>query len=134
MKTKFNFLMLALMVSIVANAQLPKTGAIIKLSEYNLEMVSGETANLNLELIRSVRFQKGKIDGFELQEVSGFSIKVVQSEENSDKYLITLEAMSPEAGTFPLIIKATGNDDHQVRSAMVMVTVKDKTALATTNQ
>lgn len=125
---------MALFISIAAIAQAPKSGAVIKLSNYNLELVSGETASLELDLVRSVRFQKAKIDGYELQEVSGFSITVTQSEENSDKYVITVKSDLPDAGSFPLIIKAVGNDAHQVRSAMVMVTVKDKATLATTNQ
>lgn len=126
---------LAITVFHLSHAQLPKSGAILQLSTYELAITEGSIATLDLQILRSARFSKGKLDGITVQDKNGLSVKVEVADETPDRFQISFEANKVLAGsTFPLVIKATGSDSHQVKSTMIMIQVKEKPVLATKNQ
>ncbi len=96
----------------------------ISLNDYELSVKSGEEVTVPVQLVRSERFKKGKIDGIILQKRTGIESEIVRDAENQDLYELTIKVspgMNP--GTFPLILKAEGRSAYKVKQTMIMLTV-----------
>ena len=131
MKSLFSLTFIAaLFFSSTVFAQAPKDGAILKLKETEVELAPGKSVSTHIEVIRSKRFQKAKIQSPQL----GSSIKGLEASfeptETADLYLLTLTATKDlKLGTNTIIVKGDPKWGRKIRSTMLVVNVKSAETL-----
>jgi hypothetical protein len=135
MKTQlltFSFLFVAVLF---ANAQnIPKDGAVIRMEDYSLSVKDGQTVTTTVQLVRSTRFVKAKIDGLVVQEKSGVEFKLTPIENLPETYTLQVTPTSIKEGSYAIIIKAEGKMAHKVKQTMFTLKVTGKEPIASTNE
>jgi hypothetical protein len=128
MKTTLLSFFLLLFVTSVYAQQAPREGALIALSQYEVNLKQGESATIQAEMIISKRFKAQDIDGLVVQQKEGLTVNI--NEKSPLQFDVELTATEINGGTFPLIIKAEGKKAYKVKQTMLMVTVSESPTIA----
>ena len=112
------------LISLLAVAQAPKDGAILALGQPALTVKSGQEATVIIEIVRSKRFQRSKIDEpWVGSSVKGLTYDIAVA-ENDDSYILTVKAnegMEPAHHT--LVINGDRMWGRKIRATLLTVKV-----------
>ena len=126
MKSIFTSSLLALILVLgySGQAQTPKDGAIIKLDRTDISIESGTEASVQIQVIRSKRYQKTKL-GLPVvaSSIEGLAFVINEGDE-SDQYLLAIKADEGIApGKHTLVIKGDAKWGRKIRSSLLSVEV-----------
>lgn len=118
---KLSFILFAFMVvaSAVQAQELPKSGILIKLDNYELDVTSG-SAEAKVYLLRSKRLRKVKAD-LAVQKNDDLSITLEPIASEADAYTLRVEATNATSGNYTLMIDGAGRWKNSIRSTTFTV-------------
>ncbi len=119
---KLSLILFAFMViaSSVQAQELPKSGIVIKLDNYELDVTSG-SAETKVYLLRSKRLRKVKT-GLKVQNNDELNISLEPIASEADAYTLRVEATNATTGNYTLMIDGEGRWKNEIRSTTFTVT------------
>ena len=124
-------LFFTLVISGAFAQDLPKTGAVIRSSENEVNLVNGQTTQIELTLVRSKADRKTSFDLPVVQEIEGLHASVSET-DIPDTYKLTLTPTTL-SGDYLLIVKGGGVNKQYVTSSMLKLVVTESATLAKEN-
>lgn len=118
---KLSLILFAFMVvaSAVQAQELPKSGIVIKLDTYELDVTSG-AAETKVYLLRSKRLRKVKT-GLTVQKNDDLTVTLEPIATEIDAYTLRVEATDATAGNYTLMIDGAGRWKNEIRSTTFTV-------------
>ena len=131
---KLPLIVFALMI-VFSSAQaqeLPKSGIVIKLDSYELDITKG-AAETKVYLLRSKRLGKVKA-GLAVQKNDDLNITLEPVLNEADAYTLRVEATNATAGNYTLMIDGEGRWKNEIRSTTFTVTSNSGPQVTTNGQ
>ncbi|MDW3195125.1 MAG: hypothetical protein R8G66_22315 [Cytophagales bacterium] len=131
---KLSLILFAFMVvaSAVQAQELPKSGIVIKLDSYELDLTSG-SAETKVYLLRSKRLRKVKTE-LAVQKNDDLNITLEPIAAEADAYTLRVEATSTTTGNYTLMIDGAGRWKNSIRSTTFTVTSNSGQQVSTNGQ
>lgn len=122
-----------MMVFTSAQAQeLPKSGIVIKLDSYELDITTG-SAETKVYMLRSKRLRKVKT-GLKVQKNDALKVSLEPIENEADAYTLRVEATDATAGNYTLMIDGEGRWKNEIRSTTFTVISNSGPQVSTNGQ
>lgn len=131
---KLSLILFAFMVvaSAVQAQELPKSGIVIKLDNYELDVTSG-SAETKVYLLRSKRLRKVKTE-LAVQKNDDLNITLEPIAAEADAYTLRVEATGATDGNYTLMIDGAGRWKNSIRSTTFTVTSNTGQQVSTNGQ
>ncbi len=131
---KLSLILFAFMVvaSAVQAQELPKSGIVIKLDSYELDVTSG-AAETKVYLLRSKRLRKVKT-GITVQKNDDLNVTLEPIATEADAYTLRVEATDATAGNYTLMIDGEGRWKNEIRSTTFTVISNSGPQVSTNGQ
>jgi heme/copper-type cytochrome/quinol oxidase subunit 2 len=121
-----------LMVPVMAQEfERPRSGARIEVEANRIDLTPGQTKQIDVWLIKSVKDTKRKFNEISVNgnESINFDFTQVEVTDEFERFQVTLTSDAP-AGMYTLILKGEGKNGYKVRSSILMVNVSESSEVA----
>ena len=121
-----------LIAAAVQAQELPKSGIVVKLDTYELDVTSG-SAETKVYLLRSKRLRKVKA-GITVQKNDDLNITLEPIAAEADAYTLRVEATAATAGNYTLMIDGEGRWKNEIRSTTFTIISNSGPQVSTNGQ
>jgi len=116
-------IMIAMVIGVQAQSNVPKSGFVIMSSEKNIKLIPGQKKNVDVEVIRSKSYSKTKIElllGTRLPE--GVAVNIVKPAEFNDPYVLEISTeLDAIPGEYNLVIN--GKSARGTKGTMIKLEI-----------